>query len=58
MTYKSDAEAGTMELDRKWLKGVLEERFGYAVYDCDVLRGKGTYLRCSLITAEPKQWHQ
>lgn len=55
VSYKSHAEAGMKELDRKWMKSILEERFGYAVYDCDVLRGKSTHVRCSLIKIDIKQ---
>ncbi|XP_035538286.1 interleukin-18 receptor 1-like isoform X2 [Morone saxatilis] len=41
MCYKSDAEAGLNEDDRKWLESVLEERFGYSLclYDRVVLPG-------------------
>uniref|UniRef100_A0A8C4H1B9 Interleukin-1 receptor accessory protein n=1 Tax=Dicentrarchus labrax TaxID=13489 RepID=A0A8C4H1B9_DICLA len=41
MCYKSDAEAGLNEDDRKWLESVLEERFGYSLclYDHVVLPG-------------------
>lgn len=47
MHYKSDTDAGLSAYDRRWLKGVLEERFGYSLclYDRDVLPGKGMYLR-------------
>ncbi|XP_076587203.1 interleukin-18 receptor 1-like isoform X2 [Chaetodon auriga] len=42
MCYKSDTDAGLDEEDRKRLKSVLEERFGYSLclYDRDVLPGK------------------
>lgn len=57
-SYKSDAEAEMMELDRKWMKRTLEETFGYVVYDWDVLRGKSTRLRFSLMKTNLKQCDQ
>lgn len=47
VSYKSEEEAGMMELDRKWMKSILEERFGYAVYDFNIMRGKGRHVRWS-----------
>lgn len=43
MCYKSDTDTGLNELDKSFLKSVLEERFGYSLclYDRDVLPGKG-----------------
>uniref|UniRef100_A0A3Q4BSJ3 Interleukin 18 receptor 1 n=1 Tax=Mola mola TaxID=94237 RepID=A0A3Q4BSJ3_MOLML len=42
MCYKSDTEVGLKEHDRKWLKIVLEETFGYSLclFERDVLPGK------------------
>lgn len=42
MCYKSNADAGLSDRDRKWLESVLEERFGYSLclYDRNVLPGK------------------
>lgn len=57
VSYKNEEDTGMMELDRKWMKSTLEERFGYAVYDCGVLRGKGGQV-CSLIEPELKQRNQ
>ncbi|XP_056881795.1 interleukin-1 receptor type 2-like isoform X2 [Takifugu flavidus] len=44
VSYKNEEDTGMMELDRKWMKSILEERFGYAVYDCGIMRGKGDAL--------------
>lgn len=55
VSYKSGDEAGTIKLDRKWMKSILEERYGYAVYDCDAFRGKGTHVRRSPVKSGPKQ---
>lgn len=55
VSYKSDAEAEMMELDRKWMKRTLEETFGYVVYDWDVLRGKSTCIRFSVMKTSLKQ---
>lgn len=58
VSYKCDAEEGTMELDKKWMKSILEARYGYTVYDCDVLRGKSMRVSCSLIKTGLKQCSQ
>lgn len=58
VSYKSHAEEGTKGLDIKEMKRILEERFGYAVCNCDVSRGKSARLRCSLIKTGSKQWNQ
>lgn len=58
VSYKNEEDTGMMELDRKWMKSILEERFGYAVYDCGIMRGKGRHVRCSLIETELKQRNQ
>lgn len=42
VSYKSHAEEETKGLDIKEMKSILEEKFGYAVYNCDVLGGKST----------------
>ncbi|XP_071344864.1 interleukin-18 receptor 1-like [Trachinotus anak] len=44
MCYESNRDAGLNAHDRKWLEGVLEEKFGYSLclYDRDVLPGKAT----------------
>ncbi|XP_071344866.1 interleukin-18 receptor 1-like isoform X2 [Trachinotus anak] len=44
MCYESNTDAGLNAHDRKWLEGVLEEKFGYSLclYDRDVLPGKAT----------------
>lgn len=58
VSYKNEEDTGMMELDRKWMKSTLEERFGYAVYDCGIMKGKGRQVRCSLIETELKQRNQ
>lgn len=55
LSYKNEEEAEITELNRMWMKSVLEERFGYAVYDCDVMRGKGMHVRSSLMKTELRQ---
>lgn len=49
VSYKNEEEAGIKKLNRMWMKSVLKEGFGYAVYDFDVMRGKGMHVRRSLI---------